>query len=132
MVAEMQHIRRSLGFLLLAAFCLVLGGCAEPMPPEHVAAIARVQGLGAKVMFSNGGYQINLKKSRILDSDLPELHKIQNLKRLELQDTRITDEGLQEIAKIQTLEFVHLGGTSTTREGRAALQKARPEVDVRQ
>ncbi len=126
-----RHFRRGAAFVLVSAFCLALGGCAEDLPPEHKAAVSRMQGLGGKVLFAEGGYRLNMQNSRISDNDLKELHKIQNLKGLDLQGSRITDEGLKEIAKLKSLADVALSGTPTTLEGREALRKARPDLEVR-
>ncbi len=126
-----QHFRRSFDFLLISAVCVALGGCAEAMPPEHKAAVLRMQGLGGKVLFAEGGYRLNMQNSRITDEDLKDLHKVQNLKGLDLQGARITDEGLQEIAKLKSLVSVTLTGTPTTPEGREALRKARPDMTVK-
>src|SRR5690606_3193798 len=114
-----------------AMFCVVLAGCAEPMPPEHVATISRMQAMGGKVMFVEGGYRLSMQNTRVTDEDLKDLHKVEKLKSLELQNTQITDEGLKEIAKLKSLASVMLTGTPTTREGREALRKARPDMTVR-
>jgi hypothetical protein len=120
-----------LSFLGLVLLLLQIAGCAEPLPPEHTAAISKVQGLGGKVTFYRGGYSINLRNTRIEDSDLPTLHDIQNLVQLDLRDTRITDKGLDDIAKLPKLIEVSLSGTMTTRDGVKALKEQRPELDVR-
>jgi hypothetical protein len=126
-----QHFRRDIGFLLISAVCMALGGCAEALPPEHKAVVSRMQGLGGKVLFAEGGYRLNMQNSRISDDDLKELHKVQDLKGLDLQGAQITDEGLQEIAKLKSLVSVTLTGTPTTIEGRDALRKARPDMEVK-
>lgn len=123
---------RRAGLILAAMLCAVLAGCAEPMPPEHVATISRMQGMGGKVMFVEGGYRLSMQNTRITDEDLKDLHKVEKLVSLELQNTQITDEGLKEIAKLKSLAGVMLAGTPTTREGREALRKARPDMMVRQ
>lgn len=127
-----EHFRRGVGYLVVSAVCLALGGCAEPLPAEHTATVSRMQGLGGKVMFAEGGYRLSMQNSRISDEDLKDLHKIQNLKMLDLESTQVTDEGLKEIAKLKDVVSVALSGTQTTREGREALRKARPDLVVRQ
>jgi hypothetical protein len=111
---------------------LALGGCGDPLPPEHKATISKMQGLGGKVLFASGGYRLNMANSRMTDADLKELHKIQNLKGLDLQNTPITDAGLKEIEKLKSVTSLTLTGTATTRDGREALRKARPDMEVRQ
>jgi len=128
---RIRHFLHGAAFLLVAAVCLALGGCAEDLPPEHKATLSHMQGLGGKVMFAEGGYRLNMQNSRITDNDLKELHKIQNLKGLDLQGSRITDEGLKEIVKLTSLANVVLSGTPTTREGREVLRKVRPDLEVR-
>jgi len=127
-----SHCRRGVSLLIVAAICLAFGGCAEPLPPEHKAAVARMQGLGGKVMFAEGGYRLNMQNSRLADDDLKELHKIRDLKVLDLEGTQITDEGLKEIAKLKSVVTVALAGTATTREGCQNLRKARPDMSVKQ
>lgn len=111
---------------------MALGGCGEPLPAEHKATISKMQGLGGKVLFAAGGYRLNMANSRMTDPDLKELHKIQDLKVLDLQNTQVTDEGLKEIEKLKSVTSVTLTGTPTTRDGREALRKARPDMSVNQ
>ncbi len=120
---------------LWTMFAVVLAsftGCADPLPEEHKATISRMQGLGGKVLFSDGGYALNMENSRLSDDDLKDLQHIHNLRVLHLQNTRVTDTGLPEIAKLKSLVRVYLAGTPTSREAREALAKQRPDLTVRQ
>lgn len=114
----------------LALLLLAIVGCAEPLPPEHTAAISKMQGLGAKVTFYEGGYSLNLRQSRLEDADLKSMHDIQKLVLLDIRDTRVTDNGLEEIATLPDLIRVNLGGTMTTRDGIEALKQKRPDLEV--
>jgi hypothetical protein len=105
-------------------------GCAEPMPPEHVAAVSKMQGLGAKVQFEDGGLRLNLAATRVEDADLEHLKNIQNLKTLDIRSTHITDKGLVTLQAIQPLKAVLLTGAAVTPEGIDAFEKARPDITV--
>jgi hypothetical protein len=114
----------------VAILLALLAGCSAP-PPEHTAAISRMQGLGGKVLFADGGFRVNLSNSRVADDDLKELRNIQNLKGLDLTNTRITDQGLKQIEALKSVTSLTLTGTPTTRDAREALRKARPDMTVR-
>jgi hypothetical protein len=105
-------------------------GCAEPMPPEHVAAVSKMQGLGAKVQFEDGGLRLNLGATRIEDADLEQLKNIQNLKTLDIRSTHITDKGLATLQSLKSLKAVLLTGAAMTPEGIDAFEKARPDITV--
>lgn len=105
-------------------------GCAEPMPPEHVAAVSRMQGLGAKVQFEDGGLRLNMEGARVEDADLVHLHNIKNLKTLDIRGTRVTDKGLATIQSLKSLTSVLLTGAQVTTEGIDAMQKARPDLVI--
>lgn len=118
-------------FLSLSVLSMGLwAGCAEPMPPEHAAAVSKMQGLGAKVQFEDGGLRLNMEGSRIEDADLQHLQKIQNLKLLDLRGTHVTDKGLPSILPVKSLRSLNLTGTRVTSEGVEALRKARPDLAV--
>jgi hypothetical protein len=105
-------------------------GCAEPMPPEHLAAVSKMQGLGAKVQFEDGGLRLNLGATRIEDADLAHLKDIKNLKTLDIRSTHITDKGLATLQSINSLTAVLLTGAAVTPEGIDAFEKARPDITV--
>ena len=113
-----------------AAACLVLG-CAEPMPPEHVTAISKFQGLGGRVLFSEGGYSLNLIDSRVQDADLDYLKDIRNLKAIDMRRTQVTDAGIEKLVPLTTLKSVLVTGTRVTPEGVKKLEEARPDLNVR-
>jgi hypothetical protein len=118
-------------FLALSFASLALwAGCAEPMPPEHVAAVSKMQGLGGKVQFEDGGLRLNMEGSRVEDADLEQLHNIKNLKTLDLRSTRITDKALETVQSLKSLNLVLLTGTAVSPEAIDALQKARPELNI--
>ncbi len=122
-------IRRRLLYAASAVACLVLG-CAEPMPPEHVAAISKMQGLGGRVQFSDGGYRLNMTNSRVQDSDLEFLKDIRDLKVLDLQGTMVTDEAVEKIVPLTTLRSVIVTGSRVTPEGVKKLKESRPDIAV--
>jgi hypothetical protein len=119
------------GLLLAAgaAACLVLG-CAESMPPEHVAAISRVQGLGGRVLYSGGGYGVVLLNSRVQNDDLDLLKDIQNLNSLDLRGTEITDEGMAKLVPLKSLKTVKVTSSRITPDGIKMLKEARPDLVV--
>jgi hypothetical protein len=121
--------RRRLLYAASAVACLVLG-CAEPMPPEHVAAITKFQGLGGRVVFHNGGYRLNMADSRVQDADLVFLKDIRDLKVLDLRGTQITDEGMEKLVTLKSLQSVMLTSSRVSPEGVEKLQQARPELTV--
>jgi hypothetical protein len=118
---------------LLSLSLLSLGlcsGCAEPLPKEHVAAVSKMQGLGAKVQFEDGGLRLNMADTRIEDADLTHLQNIQNLKTIDLRATHITDKGLATIQSLKSLKAILLTGSAVTPDGVDALQKARPDLTI--
>lgn len=125
-------LRLGLSALLPACALLTLtvGGCAKPLPPEHVEAVAKMQGLGGRIVFSRGGYRLNMGNSRISDEDVGLLHNIQNLKALDLRGTQVTDAAVDELAKIVTLERLEVSGSQISPEGIMQLQTARPELHL--
>lgn len=117
--------------LLASCFAFALiAGCAEPLPPEHVAAISKMQGLGGKVVFEEGGYRLNMTDSRIQDDDLAQLANVQNLTVLDLRGTQVTDAGVQKIIPLKSLVLVLISGSRITDDGVAVLKKARPDIRV--
>ncbi len=46
----------SFALVCLAVLCC---GCPKPPTPEHTAAVAKLQGLGGKFTFYEGGYSLN-------------------------------------------------------------------------
>lgn len=121
--------RQCLLFAASAAACLVLG-CAEPMPPEHVAAISKMQGLGGRVQFSGGGYRLNMGDSRVQDADLEFLKDIRELKVLDLRGTQISDVGIEKIVPLKTLQSIIVTGSRMTPEGIKKLKQARPDIAI--
>ena len=121
--------RRLLGAISLAACCLTFG-CTDPLPPEHRAAISRLQSLGGRVVFHEGGYRLNLGGSQVANEDLALLADIQNLNYVDLQETAITDEGLDELAKIDTPCTIMLKATRTTPAARDKLSETRPNLKI--
>lgn len=119
--------------LLLAAsaVALLVLGCAEPMPPEHVAAISKFQGLGGRVQFSEGGYRLNMANSRVQNADLQFLKDIRNLKALDLRGTEISDEGIDMLVPLKSMKSVAVTGSRITPEGAKKLEQARPDLSIR-
>ncbi len=109
--------------------CLMLG-CVKPMPPEHVAAISKMQGLGGKVLFENGGYRLNMADSRVTNDDLAHLANVENLKTLDLRNTQVSDEGIKKLVPLKSLNLVILAGSQVTAEGIEALKAARPDIKI--
>jgi len=122
--------RRTLAWTLACLVLFFCTGCPKPLSPEHTAAVAKMQGVGGKVVFADGGYRVNMRMSNLEDGDIPKMNQIENLKIADLTDTRVSDKGLVELAKIKTLNRVMLTGTLTTIEGREQLKKSRPDIVV--
>jgi hypothetical protein len=106
-------------------------GCGSPASPEHTAAVADLQQLGAKVNIKRGGYEVDLSNTGITDKDLLPLQKISNLKVIDLRGTLITDAGLEHLKVITTLEVAELGRTNITDEGFENLKKSLPNASLR-
>jgi len=117
--------------LIAALLAGSLSGCSDPVPPEQAAAIAKYQALGGKVLFSNGGYQLELSGTQISNDDLADLKDIAKLRGVELRDTRITDEGLKHLEGLTNLKHVDLQRTPVSRAAIDALKKALPETQVK-
>ena len=100
------------------------------MPPEHVKAITKLQGLGGKVMFEEGGYRLNLAETRVTDEDLDVLADIQNLKIVDLRSTDVTDAAIDKIIPLKSLILVLVTRSRMTPEGIERLAKARPELII--
>ena len=121
--------------LALSAACLIvlgsLAGCGAKISPEQKAAMVKIQDLGGRVNYLNGGYKVDLTKTPFEDRDLESLKHIARLKNIDLQGTQITDEGLEHLLSIETLEYISVQRTGVTHEGADKLKKALPKADVR-
>jgi hypothetical protein len=118
---------------LVPAACfllLLVVGCGKSASPEHAAAMSKLQQLGARVNFKNGGYEVDLRQTAIADGDLVHLQKIDNLRTVQLANTRISDDGLEHLKPIKTLVHVDLTGAAVTRDGLAELRKSLPEAAI--
>ena len=60
---------------------------------------------------------LSLVDTKISDTGLKELAKLQNLETLHLTRTKITDKGLNELAKLKQLKQLNLRGIKVTSEG---------------
>ncbi len=92
--------------------------------------MAKLQNLGGRIDFRQGGYKVDLTKTPVEDKDLVHLQRVPKLKILDLQGLQITDEGLKFIEPIDTLELVFLQRTLATKEGVEALRKSHPKADI--
>ncbi len=100
------------------------------MPPEQTEAISKLQNLGGKVAFKNGGYTVDMRQTPVEDANLAVLKDIGNLKSLDLQGTRVTDAGLEHLRSLTSLDYVRLEATLVTKEGAESLKKSLPDTDV--
>jgi hypothetical protein len=118
----------------LAAGCLAVlilnGGCGTSVSPEQEAAIKRIQYLGGRVSFTNGGYKVDMIGTQVEDNDLAQFQHIKNLKAVDLQGTRVTDDGLKELESIKTLVYVRLSRTRASRDAVKQLKEALPNADI--
>ncbi len=119
---------------------------ANPLSPEAVDAIAKIQKLGGTVQalamndaslvvdFHLGGtslndeglalvkllpkvVQLDLKDTQITDAGLANLAAMATLSRLHLEKTKITDAGLAHLKDLGNLEYLNLYGTAVTDAG---------------
>lgn len=133
-----RHVRKLRGvwpttpWLLLASLLVgLLAGCGNPVSPEQLEAMSKLQALGAHINVKRGGYEVELNETAVVDRDLVHLQKIVNLKNVDLTGTRITDRGLEYLKPIESLEYIILTGTMVTPEAVDELRKALPNADVR-
>jgi len=118
---------------LLALVCLLISliaGCGGSMSPEQKEAFMKLQAVGARVNFKEGGYEVDLSNTVVSDNDLVHLKKIEKLKTLDLRNTPVTDAGLEHIRSIETLEFIGLPRLTVTPEGAESLRKSLPNAEV--
>lgn len=118
---------------MAAVSLIVLGalaGCGAKFSPEQTAAMAKIQELGGRVNYRNGGYQVDFTNTPVEDKDLEILKHIPNLRSVRLQGTPITDAGLPVLVSITSLEAIWLQRSYVTREGVDNLKKALPNADV--
>ena len=73
---------------------------------------------------------LDLRHTKITDEGLKEVAKLQKLDWLSLENTQITDEGLREVAKLQKLISLGLENTQITDGGVAELKKALPNCAI--
>jgi len=106
-------------------------GCGSKISPEQKAAMLKIQDIGGRINYRNGGYQVDLTRTGVEDKDLKVLQHIVNLKVVELEGTQITNEGLEHLEAIETLVGVSVQRTRVTREGVQKLKVALPKADVR-
>jgi hypothetical protein len=122
------------GWRWLALTCLLAvgasGGCGGSVSADQKEALVKIQELGGRVNFKNGGYEVVLAKSAVEDQDLAQLTKIPKLKSVDLDSTRVSDKGIEHLHGISSLEFVSLRTTAVTREGITNLKKALPKIVV--
>lgn len=111
--------------------CGLLGGCGKGVTPEQTAAIARFQEIGGRVNVKRGGYEVDLTKTAVEDSDLAHLKHLSNLKNIDLQGTGVGDVGIDNLMGIESLEYVYLQRTKCTPEKVEALKKTIPKAEVR-
>lgn len=115
---------------LVAALALAITGCGGGVSPEQKAALAKIQSLGGKVNYEEGGYTIDLNGTAVEDADLGVLKDIANVKRVYLKGTVITDAGLEHLQKLSGLDRIIIERTLVTPDGLATLKKALPKTEV--
>ena len=106
-------------------------GCGAPLSPEHKAAAIKIQDLGGKINYEDGGYRVDLAGTEIGNRDLEHLKHISNLKELDVRGTRITDDAVEYLTALGSLRYIRIERSGMTLEGVQKLKKARPNLDVR-
>jgi hypothetical protein len=87
------------------------------------AGLAHLRGLGDL-------RELDLSATPLTDAGLVHLRGLTNLRRLNLSATAVTDEGMGHLRGLDNLKELNLAGTKVTDQGAAALQKARPGLQV--
>lgn len=107
-------------WLLLA--CL-LSGCGAGISEEQKAAMQHLRDVGAKVNYSNGGYEVDFTGTQVEDADLAYLKHIPHVRNVNLQGTRVSDAGMEHLLVIETLEFLYLQRSTVSRAKADELKK---------
>jgi len=73
---------------------------------------------------------LQLDNTRITDEGLKALGDLQQLTHLGLSGTYVTDEGIQHLHNLKNLTSITLGRTNVTFDGVATLRRALPDCDI--
>src|SRR5262245_25076111 len=107
-------------YLVLACVVLVVSGCGGARLSEaDQAVLDSFEHQKPEYEMDNNGRVMALKlERRILEtSDLREIAKLTELRRLSMYGAKVPDEALAELKDLKRLERVGLGGTEITDRG---------------
>ena len=74
---------------------------------------------------------MELGGTRVADAGLKHLEQMMDLRSLRIHGTLVTDAGLVHVARLPSLQEVELGGTRVTGTGLRELQKALPNLTIK-
>jgi len=74
---------------------------------------------------------LDLSGTKISDAGLAHIAKLKNVRDLRLSGTLVTDKGMHHLAALENLHTLSLKSTSVTKAGRAELQKALPDLEIK-